>query len=237
MDTMTSPHVDNWSPEKASAEPTIATIHYLEQHGDIQTTNTFLKISLLGMVLAVFAASAATVLAVKHYSNVKPLVVRVDSVGKAEAVRYDAATYHPQEREMRYFLTQWATYYYGRNRYTVRQEFPKAFYFMDAKLSSNVIAMHQKNRTIETFLSDPSIPNTYIEVTQIVLDHLNSPPYQGTIEFTAKQMDTDSAEPLSVARYTATVQFVIRDDVPNSLVPINPLGFSIIAFHDQQAFN
>lgn len=230
-------HIDNWSPDKKSAEPTPASIHYLEQHGDIQTTNTFLKFAVLVLVFAVLAMAAATMLAVNHFSHVKPLVVRVDSIGKAEAVKYDATAYHPEEREMRYFLSQWATYYYSRNRYTVRQDFPKAFFFMDAKLSTNVINMHQQRHTIEKFLADPSIPNTYIEVNQIILDHLNAEPYVATIDFTAKQGDPDAAEPLSVAKYTTTVQFVLRDDVPNGLVKINPLGFTIMSFHDQQAFN
>ena len=40
------------------------------------------------------------------YANVKPLVIRIDDVGRAEAVQYDATAYQPQAPELRYFLTQ-----------------------------------------------------------------------------------------------------------------------------------
>ena len=48
------------------------------------------------------------------YANVKPLVVRIDDVGRAEAVAYDAATYQPQAPELRYFLTQFVVKHFSR---------------------------------------------------------------------------------------------------------------------------
>ncbi len=233
---MSSPsiHLDNWTrPEPDSP----ARSHYLEQSGDIQVTNTYLKLALVVLTIAVLAALGTTAIAVRHYTSVKPLIIRIDSVGNAQAVSYDATRYHPEEKEMRYFLAQWAQLYYGRNRYTVRTDFPKAFYFMDAQLSANVIAMHQQNKTIEKFLGDANIPNTYIEVTQITLDHLNTPPYSALINFTAKQVDPSSTQVLNQSKYSATVQFMFRPDVPNNLITVNPLGFTITSFHDQEAFN
>lgn len=235
MATAATIHHDNWQEAQPQAGP--ARSAYLEAIGDTQVTATYLKVSLLVLAVALLASMLATVLAVAHYRNVKPLVVRIDSVGNAQAVQYDATKYHPQEKEMRYFLAQWTQLYYGRNRYTVRDDFPKAFYFMDAKLSDNVINQAQQSKTIETFLGDPNIPNTYIEVNQITLDHLDSAPYTALINFTAKQIDPSSTQVVSQQKYTATVLFTFRPDVPNNMVPVNPLGFTITSFHDQQAFN
>jgi len=210
---------------------------YLEQAGDVTVVNTYLKLLSLVLGFAVIAAVGCTYAVIQHYKDFRPIIVRVDSVGKAEAVKYADATYHPEEKELRYFLAQWVQYYYGRNRFTVKQDFPKAFFFMDQKLSTNIISSHQQSKDIEQFIATPTAPNVYIEINQITLDHLNQAPYVGTVDFTAKQVAPYSDEVVSTQRYTASVQFDIRPDVPNSEITVNPLGFTILAFHDQQAFN
>lgn len=234
----TAHHIDQLDAlQRERKNPSTAHGNYLEQAGDLAVVNTFLKVLSLVLVLAVLAGAGATYRVVEHYRDFRPIVVRVDSVGKAEAVAYGEATYHPEEKELRYFLSQWAQFYYARNRFTVRQDFPKAFFFMDTSLAGNVINSHQQAKDIEQFLANPAAPNTYIEVTQITLDHLSQPPYSGTIEFTAKQVSPNSEDVVSSSRYTASVQFIVRPDVPNNVITVNPLGFTIVAFHDQQAFN
>ena len=54
----------------------------------------------------------------------KPLVVRIDEVGRAEAVAYDATRYQPQPPELRYFLTQFVVKHFSRIRATVQREYP-----------------------------------------------------------------------------------------------------------------
>ena len=73
--------------------------------------NTYLKIALvrlvaLGLVGLNFHTAA-------EYSQLKPLVIRIDDVGRAEAVQYDAAGYQPQAPELRYLLTQFIVKYFG----------------------------------------------------------------------------------------------------------------------------
>ena len=231
-------HVDQLAELQASRKTSSAArATYLEQAGDVTVVNTYLKVLSLVLGLAVIAAVGCTFAVIQHYKDFRPIVVRVDSVGKAEAVKYGDATYHPEEKELRYFLSQWVQYYYGRNRFTVKQDFPKAFFFMDQKLATNIIGSHQQSKDIEQFLASPTAPNVYIEINQITLDHLNQAPYVGTVDFTAKQIAPSSDDVIGTQRYTVNVQFDIRPDVPNSIITVNPLGFNILAFHDQQAFN
>jgi hypothetical protein len=37
-------------------------------------------------------------------------------------------------------------------------------------------------------------------------------------------------------RYVAHLVFIVKDRVPNALIPINPLGLTITYFRDDQAF-
>src|SRR5947209_13696355 len=79
---------------------------FVELYGSALVLNTYLKIALVLVSLAAVGLVILNFHTVATYANVKPLVVRIDEVGRAEAVQYDAATYHPQPQELRYFLSQ-----------------------------------------------------------------------------------------------------------------------------------
>ena len=44
----------------------------------------------------------------------KPLVIRVSDVGRAEAIDYRNYQYKPAEAEHKYYLSQWATLFFER---------------------------------------------------------------------------------------------------------------------------
>lgn len=214
-----------------------ARANYLEQAGDLSVTNMYLKVLSLVLGIAVIAAVGALFFAVRHYSELKPIVVRIDAVGKAEAIRYDDALHKPQEAEMRYFLSQWAMDYYTRNHFTITTDYPRAYYFFEPTLGSNVKIEHDKTKDVAEFMGNTLAPNTAIRIDQITLDHLSAPPYVGTIQFTAQQTQPYSNAVISEQKFTTTVNFMFRDTVNNKEIPINPLGMTILYFHDQQAFN
>src|ERR1700741_3094913 len=79
---------------------------YVELFGSALVMNTYLKIALvcvsvlaLGLLVLNFRTQA-------KYEHVKPLVIRIDDVGRAEAVQYDSLTYRPQGQapELKYSL-------------------------------------------------------------------------------------------------------------------------------------
>src|SRR4026208_40444 len=79
---------------------------FVELYGAPLLLNRYLKIALM---LTVLLAAALVVLNFRtqaRYAHLKPLVIRINEVGRAEAVDYDAATYRPQPPELRYFLTR-----------------------------------------------------------------------------------------------------------------------------------
>jgi hypothetical protein len=43
------------------------------------------------------------------FHNFKALVIRINDVGRAEAVSYDSLTYQPHDAEVRYFLIEFVT--------------------------------------------------------------------------------------------------------------------------------
>src|SRR5947207_15738650 len=79
---------------------------FVELYGSALVMNTYLKIAVVLLALVALGLVALNFRTIATYSNVKPLVVRIDDVGRAEAVQYDATAYQPQPPELRYFLTQ-----------------------------------------------------------------------------------------------------------------------------------
>ena len=97
---------------------------------------------------------------VRMVQNFKPLVIRINDIGRAEAVRYDALGYKPQDAEIKYFLSDFCRLYYSRNRYTIRDNFKKSLLFMEAQLANSVAEAYRKNHTIEDYLQDSTSPTS-----------------------------------------------------------------------------
>ena len=98
---------------------------YAEQFGDAIVTNTYLKIALLVMALVAAGLIYTNVKTVRMVQDFKPLVIRINDIGRAEAVKYDTLGYKPEDAEIKYFLSEFCRLYYNRNRYTIRDNFKK----------------------------------------------------------------------------------------------------------------
>jgi len=209
---------------------------YLEKYGDTVVTNTYLRIAIC--LLCVISAALVTLnLRTIHiFQNFRPLVIRIDQLGRAQAVDYRSLEYRPGDREAKYFLSEFCRLYYRRNRYTVQDDFTKSLYFLDGKLANNTIEQHKKDDTIHSFLADPGSPEVDIEVEKVALEAMQSPPYRATVDF--YQLEYAPADHSLTRKnlYTANFVFLFKDDVPNALIPVNPLGLTITYFRQDQAF-
>src|ERR1700761_4611516 len=101
---------------KTSPGITRAAERYLEQYGDPLVMNTYLKITTLVLATVCLALAALVFRSQKALANMHPLIVRINEVGRAEAIDYRNFQYRPQEAENKYYLTRWAELYFSRNR-------------------------------------------------------------------------------------------------------------------------
>ena len=62
---------------------------YVELFGSALVLNTYLKIALLCVSLVAVGLLALNFVTVRKYEHLKPLVIRIDDVGRAQAVQYD----------------------------------------------------------------------------------------------------------------------------------------------------
>lgn len=209
---------------------------YLEQYGDPMVTNTYLKIAL---TLISFVAVGLLVLdlkTIRTFENFRPLVIRIDDLGRAEAINYHNLEYKPQDAEAKYFLSQFCALYYRRNRYTIQDDFSKALYFLDGKLADGILDAYRKDDIIKKFLMNTSAAEIDVEVKKVALEDMQTPPFKARVDFFMVYYSPADHSEIKRDLYTANFVFVFKSKVPNELIPINPLGVAITYFREDQAF-
>jgi type IV secretion system protein VirB5 len=210
---------------------------YVELYGSSLVLNTYLKIALLCISLVALGLIGLNVSTQRRYQDLKPLVVRIDDVGRAQAVQYDTLTYKPegQAPELKYFLTQFVTMHFARMRATAKERYAQSLFFLDADLSDATIARTQRDQAIQEFLAG-SADEIEIRVRNVTLDDLRDSPYRASVDFDKVYYGLGNRQEHKRETFVAQIQFVLRDQIPNAMVLVNPLGLTIIYFRVDQAF-
>ena len=221
---------------KPSSDITRAAERYLEQYGDPLVMNTYLKVTIL--VLAVVCTALAVLLfrGQMALANVHPLIVRINDVGRAEAIDYRNFQYRPQEAENKYYLTRWAELYFSRNRFTIERDQTNSLYFLNGDVQRAVIDQERKDNIIANYAKDSSLPFVDVEVKNVILDDLRQSPYSARIEFEKIFTNPSDHTELRREQWTASVTYVFRETVKNNELAVNPLGLTIVRFRADQAF-
>jgi type IV secretory pathway TrbF-like protein len=209
---------------------------FVELYGSALVMNTYLKIALVLVSVVAVGLLALNFYTARRYAYVKPLVIRIDDVGRAEAVQYDASVYKPQPPELRYFLTQFVVKHFSRLRATVQREYPESLLFLDAALANATIAQNEQSRVIETFLTNPSADEIDVAVQNVSLTELAASPYKAAVSFQKLLYAPGTRSERARHTYVAQIDFVLRDHVPNEFVRVNPLGLQVTYFRVDQAF-
>jgi type IV secretory pathway TrbF-like protein len=209
---------------------------YLEQCGDPMVTNTYLKIALTLVSLIAVGLLVLDLKTIRTFENFRPLVIRIDDLGRAEAINYHNLEYEPQDAEAKYFLSQFCALYYRRNRYTIQNDFSKALYFLDGKLADGILDAYRKDDIIKKFLMNTSAAEIDVEVKKVALEDMQTPPYKARVDFYMVYYSPADHSEIKRDLYTANFVFVFKSKVPNELIPINPLGVAITYFREDQAF-
>ena len=209
---------------------------FVELYGSALVMNTYLKIALVLVSLVAAGLLVLNFYTARRYANVKPLVIRIDDVGRAEAVQYDATAYRPQPPELRYFLTQFVVKHFSRIRSTLQREYAESLFFLEPALADATIAQNEQSRGLEMFVTNPSADEVEILVQNVSLSELANPPFKAAVTYQKVYYSPGSRTERHRETYVAQIDFVLRDHVPNEFVRINPLGLQVAYFRVDQAF-
>jgi type IV secretory pathway TrbF-like protein len=208
---------------------------YMELYGSTAVMNTYLKIALLCLCLVCTGLVMANIKTVQFFRNFKPVVIRINDVGRAESVPYGSLEYHPQEAEIKYFLVQFVQQHYGRVRATVQEGYARSLYFLDGRLADAIMEANKKSKTIETFMTDRS-DEIEVRVKNVSIEDLRTPPYRATVDFEKIYHSASDHAETKREKYVGNFVFAVREHVSNAVIPINPLGLTITYFREDQAF-
>jgi type IV secretory pathway TrbF-like protein len=222
---------------KATPEITRAAERYLEQYGEPLVMNTYLKITILVLAVVCLALAGLVFRGQLALANAHPFIIRINDVGRAEAIDYRNFQYRPQEAENKYYLTRWAELYFSRNRFTIERDQTNALYFLNSDVQRAIIDQERKDNVIQTYIKDSSLPYVDVEVKNVVLDDLRVSPYSARIEFEKVYTNPADHSELKRERWTASVTYVFREVVKNNELAVNPLGLTIVRFRADQAFS
>jgi type IV secretory pathway TrbF-like protein len=208
-----------------------------EYYGSTLTTNTALKAGLLVCFGVIGLLSVQLVHLSKEVVARKPLIVRVNEVGKAEAVDYHYRDYTPQDAEIRYFLNTFITGFYGRSHPTLKTDYPASLAFLAPAKFDEVDTADRKSQWAAKFLIS-SEDDATIQVKNIALDESQKPVYRAEVQYTKVYVSSAGSE-TKRENYTANLAFRIDPNQAaknNEMVRLNPLGFQIFWLQPYQAF-
>ena len=222
---------------KDSPEITRAAERYLEQYGDPLVMNTYLKVTILVLAAVCLTLAALVFESQRALANMHPMIIRINDVGRAEAIDYRNFQFRPQEAEDKYYLTRWSELYFSRNRFTIERDQTNSLYFFSGDVQRAVIEQERKSKMIQTYVQDSTLPYVDVEVKNVALDDLRQSPYSARIEFEKVYTNPSDHSELKREQWTASVTYVFSPSVRNSELAVNPLGLTIVRFRADQAFD
>ena len=221
---------------KTSFSTTEAGHKFLELYAEPVVTNTYLKVAILVLSVVALALLALLYRAQTAALRLKPLVISISDIGRGQVMNYDDFSKIPVDRVSKYYLARWCELYYGRNHATLQRDFSQSLDFFSNELQSATLQRVNQQKTLQTFVLDPSAPNVDIEIDAVNLIDLRQPPYSAQIQFEKVFRSPGDGQEQRRERWTANLVYSFRDEVPNQMLLTNPLGLVISYVHEDQAF-
>lgn len=192
----------------------------------------------IGMLAAVAAVGLGTTSYLATKAGTKPVhVIRINDVGRADALAYFDDSYRPQAPEVRYFLSHWARQRYTRNHQTTPVDYPQSYYFLETNLASRLMNQDQSDggpSSIRQFYAGAG-NEISVAVANVVVKRLDQLPYQADIYLNRSYMENGSVSRKDSLIIPVTFS-LNPGQVKNGIVPFNPLGLTITAFTEYQDF-
>jgi type IV secretion system protein VirB5 len=173
--------------------------------------------------------------------------IRIDEMGRAQAIQYSDLNYSPREGEVRTYLTDWANYRYTISRDTVAKKYPLNYYFLSQALASQLMTEDNSNHIVSQVMAG-QIESSDVEVKGVTITSMSQETVQGAVIARGTALVTidklysprNSREPrtehwaLSVTYYLNPKQISDQAKIFPQFEIINPLGLTITEFHENR---
>lgn len=175
-----------------------------------------------------------TVFRISGQEPPRPIVVRVDEVGRAEAVAYEVAQAQadPLDPTTKYFLNRFLHDFYSRQVATVEQYWARSLHFLTPDLAN--AAFRREAETVALVAAGRAREEVHVDRVVLRIQAQPQPPHGATADFELVRTDRFHKE-LSRERWSVTMQFVFMAVIPADLMPVNPMGVVITYLQGDRA--
>ena len=205
---------------------------YAEIWGETIHTNRQLRVISVGLAIAVLLL-IVVVFRIVSVEPPRPIVVRVDEVGRAEAVTYKAmeAQANPLDPTTKYFLNRFIYDYYSRRRATVAQNWSRSLRFLSTPLANASFRTESQN----VALLAAGVARGELQVARVILRIQPNPqqPHSATADFDLVRMEMENE--VGRERWTLSLQFQFLNQIPTELIVFNPMGIVITYLQGDRA--
>jgi type IV secretion system protein VirB5 len=241
MSTYTAPIEQPLSPEHALLADHIGNEVYASHYAERKAYRFIIG---CGTVLLLGSMGLNLSLARRPIAN---RYIRIDEMGRAQAIQYSDLNYSPREGEVRTYLTDWANYRYTISRDTIGKKYPLNYYFLSGNLSSQLMTEDNANHLVSQVIGG-QIEQSDDEVKNVTITSMSQETVQGTIIARGTALialdklysPRNSHEPrtehwlISVTYYLNPKQVSDQAKVFPQFETINPLGLTITEFHENR---
>lgn len=173
--------------------------------------------------------------------------IRIDEMGRAQAIQYSDLNYSPREGEVRTYLTDWASYRYTISRDTIAKSYPLNYYFLSGNLSSQLMTEDNANHLVSQVIGG-QLEQSDVEVKSVTITSMSQETVQGVVMARGTALialdklytPRVSHEPrkehwaISATYYLNPKQVSDQARIFPQFETINPLGLTITEFHENR---
>ena len=241
MSTLTAPVEHSLTPNQSILTDEIGNEVYASHYAERRTYRFVIG---CGTVLLLGSMGLNLSLAKRPIAN---RYIRIDEMGRAQAIQYSDLNYSPREGEVRTYLTDWANYRYTISRETIGKKYPLNYYFLSGNLSSQLMMEDNANHLVSQVIGG-QIEQSDDEVKNVTITTMSQETVQGAIIARGTALialdklysPRNSHEPrtehwlISVTYYLNPKQVSDQSKVFPQFETINPLGLTITEFHENR---
>ena len=205
---------------------------YAEIWGEAIHSNRHLRVLSMGLA----GLCLLLVVIIVRLSSVeapRPIVVRVDEVGRAEALSYETveAQADPLDPTTKYFLHRFIDDYYSRRRATVEHAWARSLRFLTTGLANE--AFRAEGRNVAMLAAGVAREELQVERVVLRIQANQQEPHGATADFDLVRLV--NAVETDRERWTLSMQFIFLETIPPEMMVFNPMGIIITYLRGDRA--
>ena len=201
---------------------------------------------IIGSLSVLLLGSFATIASLAHRPT-QNRYIRIDEMGRAQAIQYSDLSYSPREGEVRTYLTDWANYRFTINRETVGTKYPLSYYFLSQQLAAQGMQDDNTSHFASQVLAG-RVEQSDVEVKNVTITSMSQENVAGVtmargtalVNIDRLYSPRNSREPRT-EHWVLSVTYYLNPREVNDLArvwpqfeTINPLGLTITEFHESR---